>query len=165
MSPQLGKVMNAMPRGLYVMVLSLAGLGLGLFPPSSRASGPYQFHALTPCRVFDTRDSGVPLANPGPHAFKIQEKCGVPLGAAAVALNVTVTRPTQAGDLRLFPTGQQVPLVSTLNYGAGEPALANGAIVPLAALGPGRPDDLAIQVGMMSAGTVHVLLDVTGYFQ
>lgn len=150
-------------------LLLVSAVALGAVAPS-QAAGPFQFHSLTPCRVFDTRQvaaqtNGQPLPNPGPHLFRIQGNCGVPNGAAAVTANVTIVQPTRPGDLRLAPAGIPAPTVSTLNFNAGEPALANGAIVPLAGVAAPTDDDLAITIGMGGSGTVHVLLDVTGYFQ
>ena len=156
-------------RGGIAGVLVLAAAVLGAAPTAS-AGGPFQYHALTPCRVFDTRMSGGqttgnPLQNPGPYDFRVQGNCGVPNGAAAVTANLTITQPTQAGDLRVFPAGGGTPTVSVLNYPASEPALANGAIVPLAAVVNPSDNDVAIVIGMGASGTVHVIFDVTGYFQ
>jgi hypothetical protein len=50
-----------------------------------------------------------------------------------------------------------VPTASTINYSAGL-TRANNAIVPLGVSG-----DLAVYSGQ-GAGTVHVILDVNGYF-
>jgi hypothetical protein len=160
--------MKASHRNLLLSLGATALLGT-----AAHAAGPYQFHTVTPCRVLDTRTAGGPLANPGPHSFTIQGRCGIPIGAAAATMNVTITSPTQAGDLRLFPAGQALPVVSTLNYPAGEAALANGAIVPLGApsavmtSSPGTASnpDLLVQIGMVAPGSVHVIVDVTGYFQ
>jgi hypothetical protein len=152
------------------VTLALLGLALGVAAAvPAHAGGPFQYFAVTPCRVFDTRTTGTqttgsPLTNPGPYDFRIQGNCGIPNGAAAVTLNATVVSPSQAGDLRLFPTGAGTPTVSTLNYVAGEPALANGAIVPLATVSVSTDKDLAILIGMVSSGNVHVIVDVTGYF-
>jgi hypothetical protein len=155
--------------------LTLTGMAIVSGSTQTQAAGPFQFNSLTPCRIFDTRDAvvgsptnvtgGNPLVNPGPIKFTIKGKCSVPAGAAAVTLNVTITQPNVAGDLRMFPSDVAQPAVSTLNYNAGEPALANGAIVPLAAA---ATQDLSIVLGMAAAagaGHVHVLVDVTGYFQ
>jgi hypothetical protein len=54
-----------------------------------------------------------------------------------------------------------MPFVSTLNYATGEPALANGAIVPLS-------NDATFQISVFAgipSGTVHLVLDITGYFK
>jgi hypothetical protein len=136
----------------------------------AEAAGPFQYHSLTPCRLFDTRDGTGTTAgarpNPGPHNFRVQGKCGVPAGADAVTINITVVSPSTGGDLRLFPSNVGAPLVSVLNYNALEPALANGAILPLAQVGG---DDISMLIGMAcgggGCGTVHMLMDVTGYFE
>ncbi len=144
---------------LFAMVAASAPLGAG---------GPYQYHAITPCRVADTRacsgSNTTASCGSGPSFglanFTFQGVCGVPSGATAVTLNATIVQPTAQGYLKLFPAGTTEPLVSTLNYNAGEPALANGAIVPLAATTP----DLTARIAV-GPGTAYLVLDVTGYFQ
>jgi hypothetical protein len=136
-----------------------------LLPALAEAqAGPFQYYALTPCRVADTRNANgvnggpVVVGNGGARNFRIQGNCGVPVGAAAVTLNVTIAGPTGSGFLTIWPSGGAQPLVSTINFTTADAALANGAIVPLSA----NTDDLSIFYG--GAGTVHVILDVTGYF-
>jgi hypothetical protein len=126
---------------------------------------------LEPCRVINTRDgSGAstsdvpagPRSSPGPFDVQIKGFCGVPADAVAVTLNVTVVEPTQDGDLRIANLdADPFPLVSTLNYAGGTAALANGAVVPLK---PGLVDDARILFAMIAPGTLHALLDVSGYF-
>ena len=72
-------------------------------------------------------------------------------------MNVTVTQPTAAGFLTLYP-GPALPLVSSINYSAGQ-TRANNAVVGLSVSG-----QLAIRCGQAS-GTTHAILDVTGYFE
>ncbi len=144
---------------------------------AAQAAGPFQFHAVTPCRLVDTRDgSGASnetagaRSNPGPHTFRAQGFCGIPSGAQAVTANFTVVTPSTGGDLRVFPSNVGTPVVSVMNYNAGETAICNGAIVPLAQV---AGDDLAIQIGMAcgsppgsaGCGSIQLLIDVTGYFQ
>lgn len=134
------------------------------------AAGPFRFHALTPCRIVDTRNPNGPTGGPvlnhnTSRNFPIQGQCGVPAGAKAVALNVTITQPNSNGYLTLYPSDATQPVVSTINFIANESALANGAIVPLAASAP----DLAVFAAVPfppagQTGRVHVILDVTGYF-
>jgi hypothetical protein len=155
------------PRHLIVtLVLLAAALGLAAVP--AHAAGPFQYFPVTPCRVFDTRTTGtqtngMPLTNPGPHNFRIQGNCGVPNGAQAVTLNATVVSPSRPGDLRLYPATGSAPTVSTLNYTTSE-TLANGAIVPLNAVSVPTDDDLGVVIGMTASGTIHLIIDVTGYF-
>ena len=155
------------------VLAALTAAGVLLPGALSAQAGPFQFHAITPCRVFDTRavgaqTNGNPLQNPGPHCFQVRGICGVPPTAAAATLNATITQPTRGGDLRLYPASAIPGLndPSTMNYNAGEAALANGAILPLATGGGcTNPDDMKILIGMIGSGTVHLIVDVTGYFE
>lgn len=127
--------------------------------------GATSFYTLTPCRMVDTRNPagefGGPALQPGAQrAFTLAgPKCGIPSTARAVSMNVTVTGGTAPGNIRLFPTGVAAPLVSMLNFGAGQ-TRANNAIVSLGATPAG-----SLVVLNASAGAVHFILDVNGYFE
>src|SRR5436309_6495048 len=150
-----------------ILGLSL-GVAFGLAlpePAAAQGAGPFQFHTLTPCRLVDTRNpngpSGGPiLASLATRSFPVQGLCGVPVGAKAVAINVTAVGPNGQGYITLFPSGGTQPLVSSLNYDAGEPALGNGGIVPLSA----NPQDLSVFAfcNVPSGGAVHMVLDEIG---
>jgi hypothetical protein len=135
------------------------------------ADGPFQFFPVSPCRVVDTRKPDGMNAGPAVTAyqargFRIQGLCGVPAGANAVALNVTVVTPGEAGWLGVYPaTGFSG--TSTINFETGEFAIANGAIVPVSAVAGATDTDVSVVWGnySSSAPRTHVLLDVTGYFQ
>jgi hypothetical protein len=139
------------------------------------ADGPFQFYSVTPCRLVNTRNGpppGAPASN-GPPAlvsgnarnFKIAGLCGVPTDAKAATLNVTFITPTATGFLTIWPynTPQPNPLVSMLNAAAAEPAIANGAIVPLTT----DPSlNISLIYGSQVIGsTANVIIDVTGYFK
>jgi hypothetical protein len=139
-------------------------------------AGPYQYYAITPCRVYDTR-TGLPSAggtNGGimltatPRSFRMRGFCGVPSTAAAVSVNLTVTEPQASqGDLRVAPYPGTFPAQSTSNYYAGE-TVANGAIVPLGTVNPGTDPDIQIDAAgapFTQKWTYHLLIDVNGYFQ
>ena len=98
----------------------------------------------------------------GFRGFTIKGVCGVPATAKAVSLNLTVVTPTADGFFSMWPFGGAFPVVSTINFVAGEPAIANGAIVPLAA---GTPDLNGVYGIAVGSATTHALMDVTGYFQ
>jgi hypothetical protein len=133
------------------------------------ADGPFQFFPVTPCRVADTRNA--PGVNGGPaltvlttRTFRIQGNCGVPSGAKAVTLNVTVVQPGEAGWLGLYPSATSFSGTSTINFNTGEFAIANGAIVPLSP----AANDISVLWGNYSSNrttTANVILDVTGYFE
>lgn len=132
---------------------------VGLFGAVSAAAqtGPLQFFAVAPCRAVDTR--GGPAVGQGEtRNVVIRGTCGVPTSAKAVSLNVTIVSPTQFSFLTLWPSGGARPNVSTINFAPTDLSLANGAIVAVST----NAADLSV---FNSDGQVHVLLDVTGYFQ
>ncbi len=122
-----------------------------------------QYYTVTPCRLVDTRLADGPYGGPilaanTSRTFDVDGGiCGVPVGATAVFLNVTVVSPTATGNLRIFPTGTPVPTVSALNYAAGQ-TRGNNGIFKLN--GSGQLDVRAAQ----GSGTAHLVIDVAGYF-
>lgn len=115
------------------------------------------FHSLPPCRLLDTRTSIGKLAPPGFIQLQIAEQCGAPSMplVSAVVLNVTVTGPTSAGFLTVYPSDSSRPLTSNLNFIAGET----------------RPNLVTARVGVdgkvriyNSSGQTHVVVDVFGYY-
>jgi len=120
------------------------------------------FSTVAPCRVIDTRDPDGSLGGPAlvggsARTFVVVNQCGIPADATDVSVNVTITGPTGDGHLTFYPTGVSPPLVSTINYRAGQ-TRANNAIL---LLGPAGSFD----VSCGSAGTVNLILDVNGYFR
>jgi ELWxxDGT repeat protein len=115
------------------------------------------FFVVPPCRLVDTRSTDGPaLAAGADRIFTLAGKCGIPVGAVAVSLNVAVTATGMAGNLILFPTGATPPPTSAINYRAGQ-TRSNDAIVAVDA--SGRITVRCNQVG----GTTHLILDVNGY--
>lgn len=149
-------------RFVRALSLALPFLAAGAFSRPANAQG-LQFYAVTPCRTVDTRTGNGGIVSASVlRQFTMKGVCGVPATAKAISLNCTIVSPTTLGFYSLWPAGGPFPVVATINFEAGEPALANGAIVPLAA---GTPDlNTAYGTGS-GAGTTHVVLDVTGYFQ
>ena len=127
---------------------------------NSNASGALpalDFFTVTPCRVLDTR-SGAPVAAGVDRTFvMVGGTCAVPATARAVSLNVAVTGPTAEGNVRLFPTGAAVPVISTINYSAGQ-TRTNNVVVSLSALGE-------LTARCAPSGSTHLILDVNGYFE
>jgi hypothetical protein len=134
-----------------------AGVDFGLDP--SPASS---FYTVVPCRVLDTRNPDGPLGGPALVAgaerpFALAGACGIPATAKAVSANVTVTQATHAGNVRLYPAGAPAPPTSTVNYTPGVTRAGN-ATVPLNASGQ-------VTVLASPSGTVHLVLDVNGYYE
>jgi hypothetical protein len=83
--------------------------------------------------VVDTRGpagrfGGPPLVGGQSRTFVLRGACDITATAKAVAVNITVTQPTNAGDLRVFPAGTGLPLVSSINYSPGH-ALEGGIVI------------------------------------
>jgi hypothetical protein len=129
----------------------------------SDVSGPVPFIPVTPCRVADTRGNGFTGAY-GPPAiaggasrdFPISGQCGIPAGVAAVSFNFTILSITTAGDIRVYPTGGTMPLVSTQNWTAATGVIANAAVTPL---GSG-----SVSVHLDGLGAINLIIDVNGYY-
>jgi hypothetical protein len=159
------------------LALTLAALAVtALVSPRADAQTGYQYFAVSPCRAYDTRSTGVPPNGGGiinsatVRTFLLKNQCGVPQSAVAVSLNLTITQPSApGGDLRIAPFPGTFPNVSTLNYVQND-TIANGAIVPLGNPAAGQPDFQVLGAGCAgascsSAYTYHLIIDVTGYFQ
>jgi glucose/arabinose dehydrogenase len=117
-------------------------------------------HSVPPCRVIDTRGADGPaLAANGTRTFLLTGRCGVPSGAAALATNVTVTGSTAAGSVRVGPAGT-TPQLDTVAFRAGQ-TRANNAALGLF----GTPAGSVTVVSTIPSGIVHVVIDVTGYWQ
>jgi len=135
----------------------------GTPPPTPTPNPASAYFTVPPCRLIDTRKPDAPLAGPALVAgatrdFVVAGTCGIPSSARAISVNVTVTAPTALGDLRVFTGGSSPPLASTINYGPNQ-TRANNAIVTLGAAG-----DIAVRCDQ-PFGTVHLIIDVNGYFQ
>ena len=119
---------------------------------------PYSFYTVAPCRVVDTRTSGGALEADARRTFEVGGRCGIPPTARSLALNVTATEATAQGHLTFYEAGTAPPETISIAYRAGQ-TRGNNAIVGLDPLGR-----LTVKCNQ-SSGTVHVILDVSGYFQ
>lgn len=119
------------------------------------------FYVVPPCRVLDTRITGAPLVSGVPRTITVAGTCGVPSTAKAVSLNLTAIMAPGQGFITLYPDDATRPNTSTMNF---TPFLnrANNAVVPLAWNGNGTLVALASIAG---GGTIHIVLDVSGYFE
>jgi hypothetical protein len=120
------------------------------------------YYTVTPCRMVDTRNAEDPLGGPALAAgqertFALTGACDIPATAKSLALNVTITQAGAIGDLRLYAAGTYAPATSTINFQPNA-TRANNSVVALGEQG-------SISVRNDSTQAVHVVLDVTGYFQ
>lgn len=83
----------------------------------------------------------------------------MPADAKAVAANVTVVSLAQAGHLGVYPGDSFALGTWVVSFRPGR-TLASFTIATLATNGAGT-----VLVHNQSSGTVHVVIDVTGYFR
>lgn len=124
------------------------------------------FTAVTPARVFDSRAGQSPnalVAIPkqkygGSNVLQVNVanlRGATPAsGIGAVSMNVTVTNPEAAGFLTVYPCGGAVPLVSNVNFVAGQ-TVPNAVIAPVPASG---------QLCFFSNVPTDIIADINGWF-
>jgi len=142
-----GKVTFYNAAGTVDVIADLAGY----YTPAIGA----RFIARTADRILDTRYGvGASKARVGPGTVTLAVP-GLPAGTTAVALNVTVTNPTAASYLTVYPTGKPRPTASNLNFVKGQ-TIANLVIVPV-----GTGGKISFY---NNAGTVDIVADIAGQY-
>jgi hypothetical protein len=152
----------------YVDTTASGGAGAGLYQPLSspvricdtRAGDPSDLSSPNN-QCNGTNNEGTTLGangNPSTINVKIANINGIPAGATAAVLNVTVVNPKAAGFLTVFPQGSTLPFASNVNYTAGQ-VTSNRVTVPLSTSGatPGY-------VSVYSSSPADVVIDVSGYY-
>lgn len=139
---------------------SLAASELAIGEPAS--DDPLgTFFAVAPCRLLDTRQpgQGPALSSGVERTLRLPLGCGIPGTARALALTVTAVTPNGDGDVAVYPVGAG-PLPQVVHFVGGRTRAGN-TVAPLADDGSG----LAVLATIAGGGTVHLVLDVTGYFR
>jgi hypothetical protein len=125
----------------------------GYFVPTTNLQA-LGYYPVTPCRVADTRLT-TPISAGLARSFSVLTgSCGIPATAKAYSLNLTAIPIKPIGYLATWPTGQNQPLVSTLNTDSLE-VTANAAIVPAGTNG---------DIEVYSSDPTDLVIDVNGYF-
>ncbi len=124
--------------------------------------GSLRLHTLAPCRIVDTRNATGPYGGPAltagtARAFEIAGQCSVPADALAVTLNVTVTSPTAAGSLTVYPGTGLAPGTSTVFFAAGRTRANNTTI--------GLVNGMLSVANLQQTGTVDLIVDVSGCYR
>ena len=116
------------------------------------------FTGVTPERILDTRGptgTGAAVAQGTPRALDVRGTVVVPDTATTVVANVTVTGGSAGSFLSVWPSGVPQPTSSNLNFGAGQ-TIPNLVVIKIGADG---------KINIANAvGSVHVIVDVVGYF-
>ncbi|MCU1368655.1 MAG: hypothetical protein JWN39_4294 [Ilumatobacteraceae bacterium] len=126
------------------------------------ATSTAAYHPVSPTRVLDTRSSS-PVGSPigalrvqGIVEVAITGVAGVPAGAGAVAINLTVTNTVADGYIQAVPfLSTRYGASSTLNVPAAGSTRANFSIVPIGVDG---------KISIYDVAGGDVIVDVLGYF-
>jgi hypothetical protein len=122
----------------------------GYFAPAG--TGGLSLYTVTPCRGLDTRNTTGAFS--GTMAFDATATaCSVLASAEALVLNATVIPTAGLHYLTLWPSGQAMPGVSTLNAEDGA-LTSNMAIVPTT----------SGSIDAYTTNSTQLLLDINGYF-
>ncbi len=132
-------------------------------PAGARANTAGEYVAVAPTRILDTRvGNGAPTGPIGPTGrstfvdLQVTGRGGIPTsGAVAVVMNVTVASPTVESYLSVWPTGEDRPVVSSLNFVPTQ-TVPNLVTVKLGAGG---------KVSFFNPlGSADILADVVGFY-
>jgi hypothetical protein len=132
----------------------------GYFVPSTSSSG-LGFYPMTPCRLVDTRPgapstiiTGALTGGTSTTLPILSSSCHVPSTAQAYSLNFTLVPPGPVNYLTVYPTGESLPIVSTMNDPTGS-VQANAAIAPAGTGG---------SIEAYVTQTTDLVVDINGYF-
>jgi sugar lactone lactonase YvrE len=149
------------------VAVSVGAGGIGIVNATISSGSKAVYVPIAPCRLADTRPGpdnvgtrATPIGERDTHTFAvhgINGKCSVPAGATAVVANVTAVAPSARSFMSLWPADKPQPTASSLNYSAGQAPTPNAVTVALS--GDGK-----IKVYNHN-GTVHVIIDIAGYYQ
>jgi hypothetical protein len=149
--------------------------------PVSPPSQPFDLHTnndsemhfvpITPCRIVDTRKGGGIVVQQttrhfrsrGSSGFAAQgghsDGCGIPVAAAAVSASLTTVNSTGDGYLNAWPSGENEPLSTLVNYFGGK-RMSVTTNITLADYGSSPDFDVRGQ-----GGSTHLIVDVLGYYE
>ncbi len=118
-----------------------------------------RFYPLEPCRVLDTRNDSA-MTDGVPRIVGFHGACGIPATARALAANVTVTQPSLAGQVAVFPADAASSPATAVHFSAGRTRAAS-TMIRLSGDGSGQA---RLEATVPTGGTVHLIVDVSGYF-
>jgi len=151
--------------GAAVAVCLGAG-GIGITQATTSSGEMPVYLPIEPCRLADTRPDFLvgPRATPlgADEAYTLSGwgtvgECTLPNGSTALSLNVTAVDATQPTFLTLYPADATRPNASHLNPAPGQPPTPNAVNVDLDTSGEFKIFN--------KVGTVHVIIDVVGYYE
>ncbi len=154
-----------MPAAAAVVAVLLSG-GVLTTSASVDSGERSAFVPIAPCRLLDTRPGsdnvGTRSTPVGPGEVLVADvrgangNCTIPTDAIGVVMNVAIVQPSNDSFLTVYPADAPRPLAANLNWVAGQAPEPNAVTARLSADG-----DLAFY---NLSGTVHLAVDVNGYY-
>ena len=151
---------NVYTQGDTHLVIDVAGYFTG---SSAVSSSDGLFVPVTPFRMLDTREANnVPscfeagrVRSGGAIPTAVADRGGIPQSNVyAVAANIGLTGTSGGGFARVWPAGAAEPETSSVNSGFANHTVANHAATKVGAAG----------ISVRTAGAMHIILDVAGYY-
>jgi len=145
----------------------------GTWRKVSGAATAGSFHAISPIRVYDSRQAGysgnngilertasreVTISDARNDTGAVVTADAIPNGATAIAFNITVAGTTGTNYLSIAPGGTATtPTTSIINFSANQ-NLANASVV-------GISSDRKVKVWCGDdVGSAHFIIDISGYY-
>ena len=114
------------------------------------------FVPITPSRRYDSRERGLLLRAGAELQLQVAGTAGIPKGATGAALNVTAIEPDRSGYLQVYPCGvDSTQAFSNVNFTSGE-VRPNSVVTAF---------DQQGRICIRSRADLHIVVDVTGYFE
>ncbi len=163
-----------MKKLIFAALMTIAS-SMNTYAAIGDLSADLVFTPITPCRIVDTRGAGaggvIPAGTKRDFVAWVGSggvytsqggkagTCGLPASSdiAAVSVNLLVIAPAAEGWIAAWPYGEVQPLVSNLNFKAGD-VLANSAILKIGQAGASK------DFSVYTTSTTHFVADVTGYY-
>jgi hypothetical protein len=128
------------------------------------------FVPITPCRIVSTVTVGGKIGNGVTRSYYVggtthftaqggkSGGCGIPIGADAIAANLTAAQSDAHGFIRVWPHNGTEPTATVLSYPATQGSTGSGITVKI-------QNDAALALKLKNyGGPTNVIIDVTGYY-
>jgi hypothetical protein len=166
-----GALLGTLPFPTTVYAMNAAGGDFWAYDPATTTVHHFMptgsaYFTLAPCRIFDSRtaagpESAAPSLAPGEaRVLEIATRCGIPLSARSLAVNLTSTRAAAAGNVKIVRGGRAPQAVGvSVSFRAGQTRASNGFVdLPL-------DGSATVMMVNSSPGQVDFVVDVSGFFE
>jgi hypothetical protein len=143
-------------RGGLVAGGAAIGAAVSMSPAGAQTTVDYTYFAVTPFRLYDSRQASGPLFNGGTRTLigNFNQLDPAPI---AITVNLTVTLTRQKGWLAMYPGDVDFPGTSSINWFGDFQDLANNTVV-----GINADSSFKITCGGIAGAQADFVLDIIG---